>query len=167
MGLGYQSNYEQRYLPQIIDPGALVCSKHRELILRFEGALRGIEGAMFDDCYPLKHIFAPGIYAREITLPKGDILVGKIHRHRHLNFMMSGHVQVFTEQGGLEDMTGPITMVSEPGTKRVVHVLEETVWTTIHHNPDNETDLLKLEYIVIAPSYEELMLTHDQQEKLK
>lgn len=126
----------------------------RELILSFEQALRGVEGHAVGDCFPLRHIFAPGVYAREITLPAGAILTGKIHKEEHLNFISKGRVHVYTEQDGLQEFVGPLTMVSKPGTKRVLHVLEETVWTTIHHNPENKTDLLELEDLVIAPSYE-------------
>ena len=36
---------------------------------------------------PLKHTFTTGVYSREIFLPKGSIVVGKIHRHDHLNFI--------------------------------------------------------------------------------
>ena len=36
---------------------------------------------------PLKHAFTTGIYSREIFLPKDSIVVGKIHRHDHLNFI--------------------------------------------------------------------------------
>jgi hypothetical protein len=31
-----------------------------------------------------KHYFAPGIYMREMTMPKGSIVVGKIHKTEHL-----------------------------------------------------------------------------------
>lgn len=132
---------------------ALAQGSARQLILGFEAALRNVPGHVLGDCFPLKHIFTPGIYCREITLPKDVVVVGKIHRERHLNFISRGRVRVFTEDGGLEELIGPVTMVSEPGTKRTVLVLEETVWSTIHHNPDNETDLEKLEELVIAPSF--------------
>ncbi len=118
---------------------ALEAGRSRSLILGFENALSRVDGAMFDDCFPLKHIFTPGVYAREILLPANSVIVGKIHRERHLNFISRGRVRVYTEQEGLRELTGPLTMVSEPGTKRAVLVLEETVWTTIHHNPTNET----------------------------
>lgn len=135
----------------------------RNRILAFQDVLMNTEGRAVGDCFPLRHIFTPGIYTREITLPAGVVLVGKIHRERHVNFISRGRVQVYTEQGGLEELIGPLTMVSEPGTKRVVHVIEETVWTTIHHNPTDETDLDKLEDIVIVPSFEQFdaeMLDH-------
>jgi hypothetical protein len=110
------------------------------------------------DC-PVKHIFAPGAYAREILLPAGAVVVGKIHKHAHLNFITKGKVRVVTETGALE-MTAPYTFVSEVGTKRVVYAVEETIWTTVHIT--NETDLEKIEDYVIAKTYDELgALTSD------
>lgn len=110
------------------------------------------------DC-PVKHIFAPGAYAREIFLPKGAVVIGKIHKHAHLNFITKGHVRVVTEAGPVE-MMAPYTFVSEVGTKRVVYAVEDTTWTTVHVT--NETDLEKIEDYVIAKSYDELgALAHE------
>jgi hypothetical protein len=144
----------------IVDPGHLVPAERRALILAYQGAMSGMEGAMFDDCMPLKHIFTPGLYARELTVPADFSFVGKLHKTRHISFILSGHIKMFTENGGTEEVIGPVMLVTEPGTKRAVHVIDETVWVTVHANPDNETDLQKLEDMIIAPSYEALeMLT--------
>ena len=101
---------------------------------------------------PLRHIFTDGAYARELTMPAGSVVIGKIHKHAHLNFITKGKVAVVTEFGK-EVYTAPYTFVSEPGTKRVVYILEDTVWTTVHVTP--ETDLEKIEDYVIAKSFEE------------
>jgi hypothetical protein len=45
---------------------------------------------------PLKHSFAPGVYAREMEIPAGTLLIGKIHKHRHHNFLMKGSIIVLT-----------------------------------------------------------------------
>lgn len=127
----------------------------RSKILDFESALSQVEGAVFGDAFPLKHTFPPGIYAREITIPPNTLLTGKIHRHKHLNFLLKGEVEVFTEFGGSEKLIAPCSIVSEAGTKRVLHTKTECVWTTIHHNPDNLTDIAKLEEKIIAKSYDE------------
>lgn len=110
------------------------------------GTLPGVE-------MPLQHVFAPGAYARTIFIPAGSVIVGKIHKHQHLNILSMGHVTVYTEGGGEEDLHGPLTMVSPPGTKRAVYAHTDTVWTTIHLT--NETDLEKIEEHVIAKTYEE------------
>lgn len=106
---------------------------------------------------PLKHTFTTGIYSREIFLPKDSIVVGKIHRHDHLNFISRGRVTVLTKDG-LQTIIGPCTMISSAGTKRAVYAHDDTVWTTIHANPDNETDLDRLEEFIIAKNYDEFPL---------
>lgn len=123
-----------------------------------------LEGAQFD-C-PVVHHFAPGSYAREMTIPKGVLIIGKIHRHAHINVISKGRVRVVTESG-VEVFDAPHTFVSEQGTKRVVFAESETVWTTVH--VIDETDLDKIEESVIAGSYEELGIIDalPQQEKLK
>lgn len=102
---------------------------------------------------PLQHTFAPGVYVRTIFIPAGTVLVGKIHRHRHANILSQGHVTVLTEAGGTEELRGPLTLVSEPGTKRAVYAHTDTVWTTIH--PTDKTDLEEIEEETIAPNYAE------------
>ena len=102
--------------------------------------------------FPLQHVFAPGVYARTIQLPKGSVIVGKIHKHKHLNILSQGTVLVLTENDGVERLTGPLTMASEPGTKRAVVAETDAVWTTIHLT--DTTDLEKIESEHIAESYE-------------
>ena len=103
---------------------------------------------------PVQHHFAPGAYGREMTIPAGLVVVGKIHKHAHINVISKGRVQVFTEQEGVLELAAPCTFVSSPGTKRVVHVLEETVWTTVHVT--DKTDLAEIEREVIATDFSEV-----------
>ena len=104
----------------------------REAILRLQDAIISEGRDVGPASCPVKHHFAPGSYGREMTLPAGLVVVGKIHKHAHINVISKGRVQVFTEQAGVLELAAPCTFVSSPGTKRVVHVLEETVWTTVH-----------------------------------
>ena len=135
-----------------------ICSEEFERlrICAFEKVLSKQEGAVFgdSDLCPLKHSFAPGIYVREIFIPKGVTIVGKIHKHEYPNFLMRGEVLVTTEQGGKEHLKAPLSMISPAGTKRAVLALEDTVWITCHAT--DETDLDKIEEYVIAKSYKEL-----------
>lgn len=133
----------------------------REKILRLEQEIR-LRPQI--DC-PLKHHFAPGLYGREIVLPKGSLVVGKIHKHAHLNTISQGHVTVYTEFGAHE-LRAPLTFTSKVGTKRVVLAHEDTVWTTYHVT--DETDLEKIEEYVIAKSYDDpLLLQAESKMKLE
>ena len=129
----------------------------REKILAFENILASRPGSTVGDSLqcPLKHSFADGIYVREIFIPKGCMLTGKIHKHYHPNFLMKGKVQVFTEHEGLQTLEAPLSMISKPGTKRIVYAIEDTVWITVHLNPENTYELERLEEYVIAKSFPE------------
>ena len=126
----------------------------REAILRLQDAIISEGRDVGPASCPVKHHFAPGSYGREMTLPAGMVVVGKIHKHAHINVISKGRVQVFTEQDGVLELAAPCTFVSSPGTKRVVHVLEETVWTTVHVT--DKTDLAEIEREVIATDFSEV-----------
>jgi len=127
----------------------------REGIISVEETIKAIPGAYIGDSdrCPLKHSFSDGIYVREIFIPAGDILVGKIHKHEHPNFLMSGEVEVFTENDGLQTIKAPCSMISSAGTKRTLRAKTDLVWITVHSNPTNTTDLDELEEEVIANSF--------------
>ncbi|MGH8207873.1 MAG: hypothetical protein ACRETK_13945, partial [Steroidobacteraceae bacterium] len=94
------------------------------------------------------HRFAGGLYAREITIPAGTLLTGKVHRFEHLNIISEGDITVWTEDG-MRRLRAPCTLVSRPGTKRVGYAHKTTVWTTIHATP--LTDLEAIERELIEP----------------
>ena len=98
----------------------------------------------------LDHFFAPGMYARQMTIEAGTTIVGKIHRHAHVNIISKGRIEVSTEFGRAV-YEGPYTFVSEPGTKRCVHAITDTIWTTIH--AVESEDLEEIEKQVIAEDY--------------
>lgn len=129
----------------------------RTQIFDIEGAIKSVEGHHEGDneLCPLKHHFTDGIYTREIFIPKGTYIVGKIHKHEHPNFLMQGSVRVITETGGYEEIHAPKFMISKAGTKRALLTLEDTIWITIHHNPNNKQSLDKIEKSVIAKDYKE------------
>jgi hypothetical protein len=141
-------------LETVAKPGEPFRQSFRREVLNLQEYIRGRNDKLDPDTdCPVKHIFAPGAYAREIKLPQGSFVIGKIHKHAHLNFITKGKVRVLTESGPVE-MTAPYTFVSEVGTKRIVYAVEETIWTTVHVT--EETDLEKIEDYVIAKSYDEL-----------
>ena len=132
----------------------------REQILAFQTMLQNVDDENYlvvDDksstkVCPLKHSFSDGIYVREIFIPAGMFIVGKIHKHDHPNFLLKGEVIVVTEDG-TEELTRPLSMISKAGTKRALYAKTDLVWTTVHANPTNTEDLEELEKEIIAPTY--------------
>lgn len=137
----------------------------------FRGHIDAIEQLMFDEEEQIdfekltRHYFSDGLYCREITIPPGTLLTGKIHTTEHINIISKGDISVMTENG-IERVVAPATLISKPGTKRIGFTHAETVWTTIHANPTNEKDLTKLEARLISPTHEAFELTEKQKELL-
>jgi hypothetical protein len=148
--------------PAPVDRPGLPAAPLRDQIAALEQALLQHPDAVCGDSElcPVTHRFAPGIYLREIFIPKGTVLTGKLHKHAHPNFLMRGEVMVVTEHAGRQHLTAPLAMISQAGTKRAVYALEDTVWITVHANPDNTRDLAVLEAQIIAPNYEAFEALH-------
>jgi quercetin dioxygenase-like cupin family protein len=123
-------------------------------IAGIESKISQLPEAKFGDYLPLKHTFAENVYVREIFIPKGELVVGKIHKHSHPNFLMKGKVSVLTEEGS-KTLEAPMSIISPAGTKRVVYAHEDTIWITVHVT--DKTDLLQIEDEIIAKSYDELL----------
>ena len=85
---------------------------------------------------PLVHRFTPGIYLREITMPAGTIVVGHKHLTEHLNIILTGRALVAWD-GNVELLEAPHTFVSGPGVRKMLLILEDMVWQTIHNINDN------------------------------
>lgn len=120
----------------------------RANILALEDAMRGLPQAEL----PLQHHYAPGLYAREMLIPAGSLVVGKIHKHSHINVISAGVAWVVTEFGR-DRLVAPFTFVSQPGTKRTVLAETDVIWTTIHTNEDDCRDPDELVERLTVPNY--------------
>ena len=116
-----------------------------------------------DQC-TLKHHFAEyleeygsGVYARELFIPKGVTVVGKIHRYSHLSFLLKGKIIVISEFTDKITMEAPHTFASPKGSKRAFFALEDSLLTNVHiTRTPSEEHLPEIEREVIAESYTEL-----------
>ena len=102
----------------------------------------------------IKHTFADGIYVRQMDMKKDSVVVGAIHKHLHVWFLLTGHVTIATEDT-TEDYIAPCYVVSTPGVKRVILANENSIFVNIHKNPSNTKDLDVLEKEIVALNYKE------------
>lgn len=130
----------------------------RQEIDNLEAMIKKIPGHGENDCLPLKHKFAEGMYVREIFIPKGMLVVGKIHKKSNPVFVMKGDISIFSEEGS-KRFKGGDYLISQPGAKRVGYAHEDTTWVEVFAT--HETNLEKLEEELIAKNFNEL--THDEQ----
>ena len=118
-------------------------------------ALGQLPDAKFgDEAGPVTHAFADGLYIRTYTGIKGTLAVSKLHKTNHPFFVMKGDVSVYDGGNEVERIKAPYHGITKAGTQRILYFHEETIWITVHAT--EETDLEKIEDVVIAKSYAEL-----------
>ncbi len=109
---------------------------------------------VYHEKFKYNHTFADGIYVREMTIDKDEVIIGAIHKRLHVWFLLSGHITVLTEDG-ISEYEAPSTVLSKPGIKKVIYGNKRSVFTNVHKNPTNTKDIKKLEKEIVALSYEE------------
>ena len=124
---------------------------------------------------PIKHHFSErvdeygcGMYAREMFMPKGVTLTGKIHKHSHLNILISGRIYYSCSQLGSRELIAPCTFESPKGAKRAFHALEDSVFTTIHHTKTPSIDDIEtVENECVTDNYTSIGMTEPEAYKKK
>tara|TARA_Y100000015_G_scaffold40847_1_gene46233 strand:+ start:37 stop:522 length:486 start_codon:yes stop_codon:yes gene_type:complete len=142
-------------------------AESKELALNSREKIQGLQDLLIDNAdevnivthqnskiFPLEHTFADGIYVRQMTMDKESLVVGAIHNHLHVWFLLSGHITVATEEESLE-YVAPCYVLATPGTKRVIYANEDSVFVNVHKNPTNCKDIEKLEQEIVSATFEE------------
>jgi hypothetical protein len=102
----------------------------------------------------VKHTFADGLYAREMTLKANSFVVGALHKTKHLFNISKGSCMVALEDR-VEYLEAPYSGVTEIGDKRVITAITDLVWTTYHVT--NETDPEKIAELITVKDHRELL----------
>lgn len=141
-------------LEAVVDLATLPCPAYAEAprvlpLEQLELLIRAHPSVLTPDDFALVHTFAPGVYVRQITMRAGLLVLGRKHRTRHVNIISKGRVAFRVPGEPVHVVDAPYTFVSEAGVQKLLYIHEETVWTTVH--PTEETDLTKLEALLIEP----------------
>lgn len=90
---------------------------------------------------PLTHIFSPGIYWREIFMPKGAFIIGHEHKTEHINVVLAGKASVLCD-GKIMDIEAPMVFTSKAGVRKMLLIIEDMRFATVHAT--DETDIEKM-----------------------
>ena len=128
--------------------------------LQQTSSIEEVEGKLMSyeqvDC-PLKHHFSPGVYMREITMPAGSIILGHEHITKHLNIISKGSCRLLDiETGEVTILEAPYTFESEAGVRKLLYIIEECVWSTVHVTEETDLDTLEEELIIHSEIHKEL-----------
>lgn len=130
------------------------------LILSLEEKMKSLPDELKTEL-PVRNHFATGVYGRELFMPAGTLLVGKIHKFSSLNILAKGDIILVTEEGK-QDLSAPYIIASKPGVKRVIYAVSNCTWVTCHGT--EKTDLTEIEEEFIAKDYSEVDYTKQPKE---
>ena len=115
-------------------------------------ALEKAVGEMPQIEFDTKHFHVDGMYARVLARDKNVLLIGKVHKRRHLYIVTKGRVAVSNDGESATIYVAGDVIVSEPGTKRAVYALEDSICMTVHRTDKTDLDEIEEELIEPAPT---------------
>jgi hypothetical protein len=114
------------------------------IIRENDDRLDELEVAMLENCEPVHclttHRFTDGMYIREIFMPAGSLITSKIHKTEHPYIVSYGKVAVSIDSEDWNEITAPYTGITKPGTRRVLYIIEDCIWTTFHRIDDMKSE---------------------------
>lgn len=101
--------------------------------------------------FHVEHTVKDGMYMRKLFIPKGSLIVGKIHKLDCINIVAQGDISIVTETGSARVGAG-YTVVSPAGLQKVGYAHEDTVFINVFRT--DETDIDEIEDAIAWNSYE-------------
>jgi len=149
---------EPNVLAKIIPAGELTAPEYREWIFSIEEKMQQCEQSVDrhaeDNPLPTKHTFTPGLYTRQITMPATSLVISRIHLHEHPFVISKGRVSVYDGKE-IVVLEAPHQGVTPAGTKRILYVHEDTVWTTFHVTDKSSFDEIDINGVITCDTFEE------------
>lgn len=70
-------------------------------------------------------------------MPKGvegkvNLITSRVHNTFHPFFVLKGKVAVYSDNDGEIVIEAPYSGITTPDTRRVLKIIEDTVWVTVH-----------------------------------
>ena len=89
---------------------------------------------------------AKGVYAKEIHIPRGTVLVSHSHEYDHLSVLAEGAIYL-TVDGMTTRREAPAVLVIRKHLEHSLHALNDVVWLCIH--PTEETSVEKVDDVIL------------------
>ncbi len=113
--------------------------------------------------YGLVRRLTKGLYSREWSAKAGVKCTTRVHRTEHQFIISKGKVRIWTEADHWETFTAPYHGITTPGTKRVLDILEDLVFTTFHAT--DKTNMDEIDAELVEPDAELDALVEAQKQK--
>lgn len=101
---------------------------------------------------PVLHSFGPGVYIREVRMPKNTIAIGHKQNFDHVNILVKGCVVILNEDGTTSELKAPLTFIGKPGRK-IGYIKEEMTWINVYSTKERDIDKLESYYLTKSDSF--------------
>jgi len=117
-------------------------------ILAIEDVMRGMEQVEM----PVKHHFIDGVYLRELFIPAGTLLTGKIHNKENFSILASGTLRITNGTDSII-ISAPHVMSDKPGIKRMGYAETDVVFINVIKT--DLTDIDEIEKELVSDTFSE------------
>jgi hypothetical protein len=97
------------------------------------------------------HYWAGGMYCRELFIPAGTLVVGKVHKREHFFLVTKGTLKVVSEFGDAL-LTAPSVVTAPAGIKRAGVAITDVVCCNLHVTVERDLDKLEKELVEDDPT---------------
>ena len=108
----------------------------------------------FKERFPLKQTIEGGMYTREVSVPKGNLVISMIHKQQHPSFLLKGKASYLADNGEVRTIVGPHVIHTQIGAQRVIYMHEDTEWCCVYKTDAKTFE--EAEADVYASAYNEL-----------
>ena len=122
--------------------GSIDPAHRRAMIDSLTAAMLALPPEQKRSVEPTNH-FGGGVYARELFVAEGTLVVGMIHKRENMLMLIKGAATIYTETGSFRTQA-PKIMVSPPGVQRVAYVHTDCVFVSVLAVGE-ERDVAKIE----------------------
>jgi len=145
---------ENKTIMRIIDQfDNLPAVKCRTLFDKLESELKKLP-QLTDEDYQLKEYYSGGLYCRQITIPAGALITGRIYKFDHIEMMVSGEITIISADGPKNTYEGFNVISAKSGKRQAGLAISDTVWMTVNQVPENVPLNKMLDYTSVL-TYEE------------
>lgn len=102
----------------------------------------------------LKHTFEGGLYTRQLSLTKGQLIISLIHKHQHPTFLLKGRMSYIGHDGEVYTVSAPYTIFTQIGAQRIIYAHEDTILTCVYKTDATSVEEAELE--LYADNYKDL-----------
>lgn len=96
----------------------------------------------------IAHHFADGVYAKEMTLLKDNVIGKHVHTYDHLSVLACGQVLVYVDDEDPIFFEAPACVIILAGKTHAIRALTDATWFCIHAT--DETDPDKVDQVLIG-----------------